>query len=76
MNGAQWVVHALRAQGVETVFGYPGAHYADLRCIVWRRRGTPVVPTQQGAAMAAIGYARATGKQASAWQHQARAQPT
>lgn len=24
MNGAQWVVHALRAQGVETVFGYPG----------------------------------------------------
>ncbi|MGS6554642.1 hypothetical protein ACUWFG_20935, partial [Escherichia coli] len=24
MNGAQWVVHALRAQGVNTVFGYPG----------------------------------------------------
>ena len=24
MNGAQWVVHALRAQGVQTVFGYPG----------------------------------------------------
>ncbi len=24
MNGAQWVVHALRAQGVKTVFGYPG----------------------------------------------------
>lgn len=22
MNGAQWVVHALRAQGVQTVFGY------------------------------------------------------
>ncbi|HRM39010.1 MAG TPA: hypothetical protein PLO11_02605, partial [Escherichia coli] len=21
MNGAQWVVHALRAQGVQTVFG-------------------------------------------------------
>ncbi|MGQ7171896.1 hypothetical protein ACUOCP_39570, partial [Escherichia sp. R-CC3] len=21
MNGAQWVVHALRAQGVNTVFG-------------------------------------------------------
>ncbi len=25
MNGAQWVVHALRAQGVNTVFGYPVA---------------------------------------------------
>jgi acetolactate synthase-1/2/3 large subunit len=24
MNGAQWVVHALRAQQVDTVFGYPG----------------------------------------------------
>jgi glyoxylate carboligase len=24
MNGAQWVVHALRTQGVDTVFGYPG----------------------------------------------------
>ncbi|STI78960.1 acetolactate synthase II [Escherichia coli] len=35
MNGAQWVVHALRAQGVNTVFGYPGgANYAGLRCIV------------------------------------------
>ena len=34
MNGAQWVVHALRAQGVNTVFGYPGGNYAGLRCIV------------------------------------------
>ena len=24
MNGAQWVVQALRTQGVDTVFGYPG----------------------------------------------------
>ncbi|WP_254554331.1 thiamine pyrophosphate-binding protein, partial [Salmonella enterica] len=24
MNVAQWVVNALRAQGVKTVFGYPG----------------------------------------------------
>ncbi|THD29330.1 thiamine pyrophosphate-binding protein, partial [Pantoea sp. R102] len=24
MTGAQWVVQALRAQGVDTVFGYPG----------------------------------------------------
>ncbi|MDI6958849.1 thiamine pyrophosphate-binding protein, partial [Pantoea sp. Pa-EAmG] len=24
MTGAQWVVQALRAQSVDTVFGYPG----------------------------------------------------
>lgn len=24
MNGAQWLVQALRTQGVDTVFGYPG----------------------------------------------------
>ncbi|VTR61550.1 Acetolactate synthase isozyme 2 large subunit [Serratia fonticola] len=35
MNGAQWVVQALRAQGVDKVFGYPGgAIMPGLRCVV------------------------------------------
>ena len=24
MNGSQWLVHALAAEGVDTLFGYPG----------------------------------------------------
>ena len=63
MNGAQWVVHALRAQGVNTVFGYPGGaimpvydalYDGGLEHLLCRH--------EQGAAMAAIGYARSTGK--------------
>ncbi|MDU2942045.1 MAG: acetolactate synthase 2 catalytic subunit [Enterobacteriaceae bacterium] len=63
MNGAQWVVHALRAQGVKTVFGYPGGaimpvydalYDGGLEHLLCRH--------EQGAAMAAIGYARSTGK--------------
>lgn len=63
MNGARWVVQALQAQGVETVFGYPGGaimpvydalYDGGVRHLLCRH--------EQGAAMAAIGYARATGK--------------
>ncbi len=63
MNGAQWVVHALRAQGVNTVFGYPGGaimpvydalYDGGLEHLLCRH--------EQGAAIAAIGYARSTGK--------------
>ncbi|WP_312952786.1 acetolactate synthase 2 catalytic subunit [Superficieibacter sp.] len=63
MNGAQWVVHALRAQGVQTVFGYPGGaimpvydalYDGGLEHLLCRH--------EQGAAIAAIGYARSTGK--------------
>ncbi len=63
MNGAQWVVQALRGQGIETVFGYPGGaimpvydalYDGGLEHLLCRH--------EQGAVMAAIGYARSTGK--------------
>ena len=64
MSGADMVVQALRDQGVDTLFGYPGgavlpiydALYAndDLRHILVRH--------EQGAGHAAEGYARSTGK--------------
>jgi acetolactate synthase-1/2/3 large subunit len=62
-NGAQTVWAALEAQGVDTVFGYPGGAVIPLydalegcgiRHILTRH--------EQGAAFAAGGYARSTGK--------------
>ena len=63
MNGAQWVVHALRAQGVETIFGYPGGAIMPIYDALYDGGVEHLLCRhEQGAAMAAIGYARATGK--------------
>lgn len=63
MNGAQWVVRALRAQGVDTVFGYPGGAIMPVYDALYDGGVDHVLCRhEQGAAMAAIGYARATGK--------------
>lgn len=63
MNGAQWVVHALRAQGVEIVFGYPGGAIMPVYDALYDGGVEHLLCRhEQGAAMAAIGYARSTGK--------------
>ena len=63
MNGAQWVIHALRAQGVNTVFGYPGGAIMPVYDALYDGGVEHLLCRhEQGAAMAAIGYARATGK--------------
>ena len=63
MTGAQWVVQALRAQGVETVFGYPGGAIMPVYDALYDGGVEHLLCRhEQGAAMAAIGYARATGK--------------
>lgn len=63
MNGAQWVVHALRTQGVDTVFGYPGGAIMPVYDALYDGGVEHLLCRhEQGAAMAAIGYARATGK--------------
>lgn len=63
MNGAQWVVQALRAQGVDTVFGYPGGAIMPVYDALYDGGVEHLLCRhEQGAAMAAIGYARATGK--------------
>jgi acetolactate synthase-1/2/3 large subunit len=63
MNGAHWLVQALQAEGVDTLFGYPGGtimpfydalHGASLKHVLVRH--------EQGAAFAANGYARASGR--------------
>ena len=63
MNGAQWIVHALRAQGVEMVFGYPGGAIMPIYDALYDGGVEHLLCRhEQGAAMAAIGFARATGK--------------
>ncbi|CNI36120.1 acetolactate synthase 2 catalytic subunit [Yersinia pekkanenii] len=63
MNGAQWVVQALRAQGVSTVFGYPGGAIMPVYDALYDGGVEHLLCRhEQGAAIAAIGYARATGK--------------
>lgn len=63
MNGAQWVVHALRAQGVDRVFGYPGGAIMPVYDALYDGGVEHLLCRhEQGAVMAAIGFARSTGK--------------
>lgn len=61
--GADIVVKTLREEGVEVIFGYPGANTLPLHD---RLAGSPIrhylMRHEQAAAHAADGYARATGK--------------
>ncbi|NLW90771.1 MAG: biosynthetic-type acetolactate synthase large subunit [Syntrophomonadaceae bacterium] len=63
MRGAEILLHCLKEEGVDTVFGYPGGqilpvydalYSSDIRHILARH--------EQGAVHAAEGYARASGK--------------
>ncbi|KLU17434.1 MULTISPECIES: acetolactate synthase 2 catalytic subunit [Xenorhabdus] len=63
MNGAQSVVEALRKQGIEKVFGYPGGAIMPVYDALYDGGVEHILCRhEQGAAMAAIGYARASGK--------------
>ena len=64
-KGAQIVVDCLLEQGVDTVFGYPGVSILEIYDALYRERGRIrhiLTAHEQGAAHAADGYARATGK--------------
>lgn len=63
MNGAQWLVHTLQGLGVDTVFGYPGGAIMPVYDALYDGGVRHVLCRhEQGAVIAAIGYARATGK--------------
>ncbi|OZS73147.1 acetolactate synthase 2 catalytic subunit [Providencia rettgeri] len=63
MNGAQWLVQALRTQGVDTVFGYPGGAIMPVYDALYDGGVEHLLCRhEQGAVIAAIGYARSTGK--------------
>ena len=62
-NGAAWVAHALEAEGVETIFGYPGGAIMPFYdALVDSSLRHVLVRHEQGAALAANGYARASGR--------------
>jgi acetolactate synthase-1/2/3 large subunit len=64
MTGARMVVQALRDQGVEVVFGYPGGAILPVYDELFRQNHIRhiLVRHEQGAIHAAEGYARSTGK--------------
>jgi acetolactate synthase-1/2/3 large subunit len=64
MTGAEMVVRALRDQGVETIFGYPGGAVLPIYDALFQQDFIKhvLVRHEQGAAHAAEGFARSTGK--------------
>lgn len=65
LTGAQILVQSLLDQGVEVVFGYPGGAVLNIYDALYEKRGELrhiVASHEQGAAHAADGYARSTGK--------------
>lgn len=65
MTGAQVVVECLLEQGVDTVFGYPGGTILNIYDELYKYQDKIthyLTAHEQGAAHAADGYARSTGK--------------
>ena len=64
MTGAQIVIQALKEQGVDTIFGYPGGAVLPIYDEIFQQSDINhiLVRHEQGATHAAEGYARATGK--------------
>jgi acetolactate synthase-1/2/3 large subunit len=64
MTGAKMVVEALKDQGVEVVFGYPGGAVLPIYDEIFQQNAIRhvLVRHEQGAVHAAEGYARSTGK--------------
>ncbi|SUB23169.1 acetolactate synthase 2 catalytic subunit [Avibacterium avium] len=63
MNGARLVTECLKAHNVDIVFGYPGGAIMPVYDAIYDSGLEHLLcRNEQGAAMAAIGYARASGK--------------
>ena len=64
LTGAEIVIQALKDQGVEVIFGYPGGAVLPIYDSLFQDYGIRhvLVRHEQGAAHAAEGYARSTGR--------------
>ncbi len=65
LTGAEIVIECLKEQGVDTVFGYPGGTILNIYDELYKHAGEirhVLTSHEQGAAHAADGYARSTGK--------------
>lgn len=65
LTGAEIIIECLKEQGVDTIFGYPGGAILNVYDALYKYKDqiTHILTShEQGAAHAADGYARATGK--------------
>ncbi|MFZ1961185.1 MAG: acetolactate synthase 3 large subunit [Methylovirgula sp.] len=65
MTGAEMVVEALKDQGVDVIFGYPGGAVLPIYDVLYDHQHAihhVLVRHEQGAAHAAEGYARSSGR--------------
>jgi acetolactate synthase-1/2/3 large subunit len=63
VNAANWLVQALEAEGVDVLFGYPGGTIMPFYdALIGSRLHHVLVRHEQGAALAANGYARRSGR--------------
>lgn len=64
MNGSRILIESLMKEGVDTIFGYPGGQVIPLFDELYSAKEINVILVrhEQGAAHAADGYARASGK--------------
>ena len=65
LNGSEILVECLKEQGVDTIFGYPGGAVLNIYDALYKHKDEIkhyLTSHEQGAAHAADGYARATGK--------------
>ena len=65
LNGSEILVECLKEQGVDTIFGYPGGSVLNIYDALYKHQSEIrhiLTSHEQGAAHAADGYARATGK--------------
>ena len=64
MTGAEMVVEALKDQGVDVIFGYPGGAVLPIYDVLYGQNAVHhvLVRHEQGAAHAAEGYARSSGR--------------
>ena len=65
LTGSEIVIECLKEQGVDTVFGYPGGKILNIYDALYKHSSEirhVLTSHEQGAAHAADGYARATGK--------------
>lgn len=65
LTGAEILVECLKEQGVDTIFGYPGGAVLNIYDALYKHKDEIkhyLTSHEQGAAHAADGYARSTGK--------------
>jgi len=65
LTGAEILIECLKEQGIDVIFGYPGAAVLEIYDVLYKRQREIThyrTAHEQGAAHAADGYARATGR--------------